>query len=306
MKTIAFAVCFVWTIGGPQANEEAPKPGHYALEFLSYDRHKSVLIDWSHSTYANRLFYRPTTGMDPVLVDSDSSIVKVLWSPDAKHLVATQHYADPGEELLLFATDDLQLNQIRILGASIPITIENSHQVHRTALSFTSDSSAVYIHLHAQSDNEEQEEIFLVRISDDRVIKRYSVTPSVNEDSTVPGSSWASYPPHRGYTGSLLGLPITSLIGPLDKYEMELSKGTNDKITIEDVRYALENSKFIDPTLEAVRFNAFPLSGSLKLTSKENANDSIHIQLSSIGILGRGSGLPATYFFHYHFPREER
>ena len=72
--------------------------------------------------------------------------------------------------------------------------------------------------------------------------------------------------------GSLLGQPVTSLLRPLDEYEITVSqaKGSTPRISVAAAKYALTNSQLIDPTLGVVRNNAFPLLADLTLRDKKS------------------------------------
>ena len=98
-------------------------------------------------------------------------------------------------------------------------------------------------------------------------------------------------------TGSLLGKPITSIIGSLDQYEIEVSQSkSSHMITANDARYALEHSELIDPTLPIVRKNAFPHQATVKLISKKDSSRTLSIDLWGLGLY---RSHPVTYVFKY-------
>lgn len=98
-------------------------------------------------------------------------------------------------------------------------------------------------------------------------------------------------------TRSLLGKPITSIIGSLDQYEIEVSQpNSSHMITANDARYALEHSELIDPTLPMVRNNAFPHQATVKLISKKDPRRALSIELSGLGLYRIH---PVTYVFKY-------
>ncbi len=94
-------------------------------------------------------------------------------------------------------------------------------------------------------------------------------------------------------TGSLLGKPVTSLTGSLDRYTMRAPA-----MTAETARYALEHSTLLDPTLPEVRNNAFPLIGRIDLLSGSNVVMRIEL-CGGLGILHQGA---FTYVFRYQLP----
>ncbi len=94
---------------------------------------------------------------------------------------------------------------------------------------------------------------------------------------------------------SLLGKPVTALIGSLDKFDITVSQPKDGKITVADVRRALDESELIDPTLPIVRHNAFPCQATVTLTQKANPEHKIVIQLSGLGLYQN----VVTYVFKY-------
>ena len=99
---------------------------------------------------------------------------------------------------------------------------------------------------------------------------------------------------------SLLGKPISTLIGSIDKYKIEVrqTKGVTI-ITEADARYALEHSELVDPTLPEVRNNDFPLIAALRLTKRDAPTETIKLELCSLGIYTEGR---ITYVFRYKMP----
>lgn len=106
-------------------------------------------------------------------------------------------------------------------------------------------------------------------------------------------------------TGSLLGKPLSALIGSLDSYIIEALPGGKDGPMLKDsdARYALENSELIDPTLPIVRYTAFPHFATVRLTKKENPVTTFTVRLSSVGLYDRG---PVTYVFKYQLPKDSK
>lgn len=99
-------------------------------------------------------------------------------------------------------------------------------------------------------------------------------------------------------SGSLLGKPVTALIGSLDKYDLSVSQPKDGKITAADARQALEQSELIDPTLPIVRHNAFPHQATVTLTRKDNPEHQIQISLDGLGLYHD----VVTYVFRYKLP----
>jgi len=99
-------------------------------------------------------------------------------------------------------------------------------------------------------------------------------------------------------TGSLLGRPLSALIGSLDGYIIEALPGP---LTDSDARYALEHSELIDPTLPIVRCQAFPHIADVRLTKKENPTSTFTVRLS---VLGLYKETPVTYVFKYQLPKD--
>ncbi len=104
-------------------------------------------------------------------------------------------------------------------------------------------------------------------------------------------------------SGSLLGKPLSALIGPLDSYKIEALPGPKGGVVVtdSDARYALEHSELIDPTLPVVRFNAFPTVAEVRLTKKDNPSSTSIVHLYSVGLYDYG---PVTYVFNYEFKYE--
>jgi hypothetical protein len=104
-------------------------------------------------------------------------------------------------------------------------------------------------------------------------------------------------------SGSLLGKPLSALIGSLDSYKIEALPGPKGGpvLTDSDARYALEHSELIDPTLPVVRFNAFPYIANVRLTKKDNPSTTFTIRLRSLGLYEHG---PVTYVFKYQLPKD--
>lgn len=101
--------------------------------------------------------------------------------------------------------------------------------------------------------------------------------------------------------GSLLGKPVTALIGPLDRYEISVSQPKNGKITVSEVQQALDQSELIDPTLPIVRNNAFPHQATVTLTRKDGPKTKIVIRLCGLGLYQD----IVTYAFKYKLPERK-
>ena len=129
-----------------------------------------------------------------------------------------------------------------------------------------------------------------------------------NVDSPAPEHVQAHWAVRRIETslqkedgGSLLGKPVTALIGPLDLYDIAVSQHKDGKITVAEARQALEQSELIDPTLPIVRLNAFPEQATITLTRKDNPKHKIWIQLAGLGLYQD----ILTYVFEYELPEKQ-
>lgn len=102
-------------------------------------------------------------------------------------------------------------------------------------------------------------------------------------------------------SGSLLGKPVNSLVGSLDQYSIEPAQSKAAPVfTFDQVRYVIEHSQLIDPTLPEVRENP-PLIAVVRLRHRERTNEVVRIDLcAGLGLL-HGTG-PVTYAFRYRFP----
>jgi hypothetical protein len=102
---------------------------------------------------------------------------------------------------------------------------------------------------------------------------------------------------------SLLGKPLSSLIGPIAKFKIVVSQSKGQAVVLEsDARFALEHSKLIDPTLPEVRKSDFPMGASLYLTST-NGFGPYRVDLSA-GHLGLYREGVITYVFRYEMPKD--
>lgn len=104
-------------------------------------------------------------------------------------------------------------------------------------------------------------------------------------------------------TGSLLGKPLSALIGSLDQYAIEVSQAKGaPTISPAAAKCALEHSELIDPTLPEVRRNDFPLIATLRLTHRDRPAEVRVVELCSLGFYRER---PITYVFRYQLPKEK-
>ena len=99
---------------------------------------------------------------------------------------------------------------------------------------------------------------------------------------------------------SLLGKPVSALIGSIDKYKIEVQQAKGIPVVTEaDARYALEHSELVDPTLPEVRNNDFPDIAELYLTKRDTPNEHVRLKLCSLGLY---TEVRITYVFRYKMP----
>jgi hypothetical protein len=100
-------------------------------------------------------------------------------------------------------------------------------------------------------------------------------------------------------SGSLLGMPVTAIVGSLDQFAIRVGRpAATGTLSPEAVRFALEHSELIDPTLPEVRANDFPLVATVLLANRGTTNEIYRIDLcGGLGLLHGGG--PVPYVFRY-------
>jgi hypothetical protein len=105
-------------------------------------------------------------------------------------------------------------------------------------------------------------------------------------------------------SGSLLGMPVTAIVGSLDQFAIRVGRPTaTGTLSLEAVRFALEHSELVDPTLPEIRANDFPLVATVQLANRGATNEVYRIDLcGGLGLLHGGG--PVAYVFRYRLAEE--